>query len=161
MLGLRKLLSRPVTGKATAQGLTEKIMRTLNASQPLHHETPKSRFASARALALSLAESDDELIEPELVAWIDRPTATASPVLEGCAGPNGWHDYGVSHGGRLEVDVDGVATFIFAESSPYDSYEHFAPGPFRNVRDAQGNEFVCRAGNVACVQMDDWTSQLT
>ena len=80
-------------------------MKTLNASQVLG--VSGSRFESARALALSLAESDSELLEPELVAWIDRSTGKASPVLEGCAGPNGRRDYGVSHGGVLEVDVDG------------------------------------------------------
>ena len=136
-------------------------MRTLNASQPLHCATPEARIAAARAIALSLAESDSELIEPEIVAWIDRPSAMASPVLEGCGGPVGWHDYGVSHGGRLEIDVDGVDSFIFAESSQSDSYEHFGPGPFRNLRDAQGNEFVCRPGGVACIPVDEWSSKLT
>ena len=136
-------------------------MRMLNAAQPMHRGTSAARFESARALAMSLAESDSELIEPEIVAWIDRPSAMASPVLEGCAGPNGWHDYGVSHGGRLEIDVAGEATFIFAESSPYDSYAHFSPGPFRNHRDAQGNEFVCDSAGKTCVPLDEWTSKLT
>lgn len=119
-----------------------------------------SRFASARALALSLAESDSELLEPEIVAWIDRRSALASPVLEGCGGPDAWHDYGISHGGRLEIEL-GDASFIFAETSPFDSYEHFGPGPFRNLRDAQGNESVCRVGGVDCIPLDDGTSQLT
>lgn len=136
-------------------------MKTLNASHLFPGGATASRFESARALAFSLAEADSELLEPELVAWLDRPSTKASPVLEGCGGPNGWHDYGVSHGGRLEVDVNGVASFIFAESSPFDSYAHFGPGPYRNLRDAQGNESVCRAGGVDCVPLDDWTSQLT
>jgi hypothetical protein len=55
----------------------------------------------------------------------------------------------------------GEATSIFAESSPYDSYEHFSPGPFINIRDAQGNEMICRIGGVACVPPDDCASKLT
>jgi hypothetical protein len=136
-------------------------MKTLNASQLFPGGASASRFQAARALAFSLAESDSELIEPELVAWIDRPSSMASPVLEGCGGPNGWQDYGINHGGRLEVDIDDVASFIFAESSPYDSYEHFGPGPFVNLRDAQGNELICRIGGKDCVPLDEWTSKLT
>jgi hypothetical protein len=136
-------------------------MKTLNASLLLPGGTDNSRFDSARALAFSLAESDSELLEPELIAWIDLHSTHASPVLEGCGGPDGWRDYGNSHGGQLEVDINGEASFIFAESSPFDSYGHFAPGPFRNIRDVQGNESVCRAGNKDCVPLDDWTSQLT
>jgi len=136
-------------------------MKTINASQHFSCGATSGRFESARAFAFSLAESDSALIEPELVAWIDRSSAKASPVLEGRGGPDGWHHYRVPRGGRLEVDVDGVASFIFAESSPFDSYEHFAPGPLRNVRDAQGNEFVCRAGGIDYIPLDDWTGQLT
>ena len=115
-----------------------KTMKTLNASQSLGASA--SRFESARALAFSLAESDSDLLEPELVAWIDRSAGKTSPVLEGCAGPNGWRDYGISHCGVLEVNVDGETSFIFAESSHFDSYQHFGPGPYINLRDAQGNE---------------------
>jgi hypothetical protein len=124
-------------------------MRTLNASQLFSGGASTSRFESARALAFTLAESDRELIEPELVAWIDRPSSKASPVLDGCGGPDGWRHYGISHGGRLEVDVDGVASFIFAESSQFDAYEHFSPGPFLNLRDRSGREWVCLASSLA------------
>jgi hypothetical protein len=136
-------------------------MKTLNASQLFPGGASTSRFESARALAFSIAESDSDLIEPELVAWIDHRSSHTSPVLEGCGGPDGWRDYGTSHNGRLEVDINNEACFIFAESSPFDSYAHFSPGPFRNLRDAQGNESVCRAGGVECIPLDDWTSQLT
>lgn len=136
-------------------------MKTLNASQLFPGGPTTSRFESARALAFSLAESDSELLEPELVAWIDRHSTRASPVLEGCGGPDAWRDYGASHGGRLEVNINGEACFIFAESSPFDSYDHFGPGPLRNIRDAQGNESICRAGGKDCVPLDEWTSQMT
>jgi len=136
-------------------------MKTLNASQTFDPAAASSRFESARILAFSFAERDSELIEPELVAWIDRCADRTSPVLEGCAGPDGWRDYGLSHGGLLEVDVDGEGSFIFAESSPFDSYAHLGPGPFLNLRDAQGNESICQVGGKACVPLDDWTSKLT
>jgi hypothetical protein len=109
---------------------------------------------------LAVAQSDSELLEPELIAWIDRSGGKASPVLGGCGGPDGWRHYGVSHGGRLEVDVDD-SSFIFAESSPYDSYEHLGHGPYINVRDSQGSELICLAGGKDCVPLDDWTSKLT
>lgn len=133
-------------------------MKTINVSQP--PAAGAARFAAAKHLAASVAEAS-ELLEPELVAWIDRSSALTSPVLEGCGGPDAWHDYGVSHGGSLEVDVGGDTAFIFVESSPYDAYGHFGHGPFRNLRDAQGNECVCYADGANCVPLDDWTSQLT
>jgi hypothetical protein len=136
-------------------------MKTLNASQVFPGGDSASRFNSARALAFSLAQSDPDLIEPELVAWLDRRSTMASPVLEGCGGPDAWHDYGISHEGRLEVDVGDVASFIFAESSQYDSYSHFGPGPYVNLRDSQGHDLICRAGGKDCVPLDDWTSKLT
>ena len=82
------------------ENLEEVIMKILNASQPLSSGASASRFESARVLAYSLAESNSQFIEPELIAWIDRTTVRASPV-EGCSGPNDWHDYGVPHAGRL------------------------------------------------------------
>ncbi len=59
-------------------------------------------FESARALAFSLAETDPALVEPELITWGDRSTGITSSIR---TGPNGWRDYGISHDGRLEVDV--------------------------------------------------------
>ena len=136
-------------------------MKILTSSQSVSQGASASRFAKARAVALSIAESDSELVEPELVAWIDRSTGLASPVLEGCSGPDGWRDYGISHGGRLEVDVNDGISFIFTESSPFDSYEHFSPGPYRNIHDIQGNDFICLSDGTDCVPLDEWTSKLT
>lgn len=115
-------------------------MKSLNVSQPLSGGTSASRFESARALAFSLALTDSELHEPEMVAR---------------------HDYGVSHDGRLEVDVGGEVSFIFLDSSSFDSCAHFGPGPFINIRDAQGNEMICSIGGVDCVPLDGWTRKLT
>ena len=134
-------------------------MKTLTASQSLGASA--SGFESARALAFSLAKSDSELLEPELVAWIDRSGGKSSPALKGCGGPNGWHAYGVSHEGILQVDIDGETSFIFAETSHFNCYEHFGPGPYINLRDAQGIEYICRVGGKDCVPLDEWTSKLT
>lgn len=136
-------------------------MKTLNATQTLSNAKSNYDFETARKLAFSIAESSNDLLEPELIAWSDRPSGLASPVLEGCSGPYGWRDYGMSHDGRLEVDVDGKGIFIFTDASPYDSYEHFGHGPFINVRDQQGTEMICRIGGKDCVPLDEWTSKLT
>jgi hypothetical protein len=134
-------------------------MKTINVSQPLPDGA--ARFAAAKSLAATVAESDSELIEPELVAWIDRSSTLTSPVFAGRGGPEAWRDYGVSHGGSLEVDVGDDTAFIFVESSQFDSYDHFGHGPFRNLRDAQGNEYVCNTDGAGCVPLDEWTSKLT
>jgi hypothetical protein len=126
-------------------------MKNLTVSPPLSSGTAASRFNAARALAITLAESDKELVEPGLIAWSYRSTSMASPV----PGPKGWHDYGVSHEGRLEVKVGDDSSFMFAESSPFGSYEHFGHGPFINIRDAKGNEMICRMGGDACVSLDE------
>lgn len=136
-------------------------MKNLNIPKALAGGSAASRFQAAKAMAFTLALADPDLIEPELVAWKDRNTSLASPELEGCSGPYGWRDYGISHDGRLEVDVGGEAIFIFTESSPYDSYEHFGHGPFVNLRDDKGVEMICRVGGVGCVPLDEWTSKLT
>ncbi len=138
-------------------------MRNLHASlsHSLVGELAVSRFESAKALAYALAESDNELLEPELMAWVDRPSAMASPEMEGYARSSGWRDYGVSHGGRLEIEIGGESLFIFAESSPFDSYEHFGHGAFVNLRDDQGIEMICRIGGEDCFPLDEWSSKLT
>lgn len=136
-------------------------MKNLYVIEPAYSGSAVSRFESARALAFNIAESDNELLEPELIAWVDRPAGMASPELEGCSGPEGWHDYGVSHDGRLEVRVGGDISFIFTDSSPFDSYEHFGPGPFINLRNSQGEEMICRIGGQDCMPLDEWTSKLT
>lgn len=124
-------------------------MKTLNASQQPRNERLIPTFEAARARAYALAESDRDMIEPELVAWVDRSSGRTSPVLEGCGGPDGWRHYGIAHDGRLEVIVGGEASFIFAESSQFDTYTHFSPGPFLNLRDRAGREWVCLASSLA------------
>lgn len=124
-------------------------------------------YLQAAALAATLANEDKEVIDPILVAWFDRKAARMSPVIEGGDLRSRWHDYGASHGGRLEVDVGDDYAFIYADSSAFDPYE---VGPYSNLRDAQGNEYLCQINLLsdphqptaqACVPLDEWTSKLT
>lgn len=71
-------------------------MKTLNASQPSYAGSSAPRFEAAKALAFSIAQSGNEFIEPEFIAWVDRSTAMFSPET-GCFGPNGGRDYRASH----------------------------------------------------------------
>jgi len=126
-------------------------------------------YPMASQLAAALAEKDAELIEPVLVAWYDRKEAKMSPVIEGADQRTCWQDYGKSHGGKLEIDVAGDYTFIYADSSAFDPYDT-ASSPYVNLHDAKGDEFLCQAGLLddphvpnkkACVALDEWTSKLT
>ena len=124
-------------------------------------------YSLAARLAANLADKDPEVIEPMLVAWCDRKAARMSPSIEGADLRTRWHDYGESHGGKLEIDVAGQYAFIYAESSAFDPYEEC---PYISVHDAAGNEYICLTGMLkdphrptqeACVALDEWTSKLT
>lgn len=124
-------------------------------------------YLKASRLAASLADDDGEVMEPVLVAWYDRKDAKMSPVIEGADLRTHWHDYGASHGGKLEIDIGDDYAFIYADSSAFDPYEAC---PYANLHDAQGNEFLCQIGLLddphvpqkkACVALDEWTSKLT
>lgn len=124
-------------------------------------------YPKAAQLATSLADDDSEVIDPVLMAWYDRRGEKMSPVIEGADLHTRWHDYGASHGGKLEIDVAGDYTFIYAESSPFDPP---GPSPYSNLHDAQGNEYLCQTGLLqegqtptreACVALNEWTSKLT
>lgn len=123
-------------------------------------------YNRAAQLAAALADKDTEVIEPALIAWYDRRASRMSPVIEG-ADATRWHDYGASHGGKLEIDVAGDYAFIFTDSSAFDPHE---AGPYMSLRDPQGNEYLCQTGLLkdshvpttdACVALDEWTSKLT
>lgn len=124
-------------------------------------------YKMASGLALSFADRDREIIDPVMVAWRDRKAARMSPVIPDCNVETGWHDYGVSHGGKLEIDVNGEYEFIFGDSS---AFEPYGPSPFINLHDAKGNEYLCQINALrdlrnpskeACVVLDEWTSKLT
>lgn len=139
------------------------IMRQAHITSP----ATDLNYLMAAQLAASYADQDAEVIDPVLVAWYDRKAARMSPVIEGADLRTRWHDYGASHGGKLEIDVAGDFTFIYADSSPFDP---FAAGPYSNLHDAQGNEYLCQVNLLdkshkptagACTPLDEWTSKLT
>ena len=124
-------------------------------------------YKKANALAASLAGSDAEIIEPVMVAWHDKKASRMSPVVEGADINTRWHDYGESHGGQLEIDVNGEYDFIFADSS---AFEPYGPSPYINLHDKSGNEYLCQINALrdphnpsqeACVPLDEWTSKMT
>lgn len=124
-------------------------------------------YKMASKLASDIAERDKELSEPVMVAWHDKKLSRMSPVIEGGNIETRWHDYGESHGGRLEVDVNCEYDFIFADSSDFEKY---GPSPYINLHDKQGNEFLCQINALrdphnpskeACVPLDDWFSKQT
>lgn len=135
----------------------------------LHIALPATdlNYLKAAQLAAALADKDAEVIEPVLVAWYDRKGGKMSPVIEGADLRTRWHDYGASHGGKLEIDVAGDFTFVYADASAFDPYE---ASPYANLRDAKGEEYLCQIGLLggsrvpnkeACVPLDEWTSKLT
>lgn len=124
-------------------------------------------YKTASNLAATFADRDQEIIDPVMVAWQDKKAARMSPVIKDCDIKTGWHDYAVSHGGKLEVDVNGEYDFIFGDSS---AFEPYGPSPFINLHDASGNEYLCQINALrdphnpskeACVELDEWTSKLT
>ncbi|MBS4095495.1 MAG: AF1514 family protein [Sulfuricella sp.] len=130
-------------------------------------------YETARSMAVMFAEKDGDISEPVMVAWNDSKTSMRSPVLEDCAVETSWRDYGISHSGKLEVNVNDEYDFIFADSGDFDMY---GPSPYINMHDLNGKEYLCLASALrnphplhnphnpskeACVPLDEWTSKLT
>ena len=124
-------------------------------------------YKMASGLAATLADKDPDIIDPVMVAWHDKRAARMSPVIEGANINTRWHDYGESHSGKLEVDVNGEFDFIYADSS---AFEPYGASPYISLHDKLGNEYLCQVNALrdphdpskeACVVLDDWTSKLT
>lgn len=98
-------------------------------------------YKVASGLAASFAASELGIGEPVMVAWHDKKSSRMSPVIEGGDINTRWHDYGESHGGKLEVDINGDFDFVFADSS---GFEVLGPSPLVNLRDKAGNEYLCQ-----------------
>lgn len=137
----------------------------------INHTGMNLDYQAASVLAALLAEKDTEMDAPVVVAWFDKKAARMSPVLEDCAKETSWRDYGLSHGGKLEVDVNGEFDFIFADSGAFESY---GASPYINLHDLRGNEYLCQVSALhtrphnpdhpskeACTPLDEWTSKLT
>lgn len=133
----------------------------------IHSTGTELDYEAACALAASFAANDPEIETPVVVAWHDKRLSRMSPVIEGADIATRWHDYGASHCGCLEVDVNGEYDFVFADSAPYDQY---GPSPYANLFDGQGHEYICQINALrdphrpdmnACVALDDYTSKMT
>jgi hypothetical protein len=117
-------------------------MNTLHCKPPFSVSGPRRPIAADIEFAESIAEEEAGMLEPALIAWTDRFDGSSSPPEQCCPTPDSWHDYGASHGGRVEVHA-GRRSFIFTESSQFDSYEHFSPSPIISLRDKAGREWTC------------------
>ena len=124
-------------------------------------------YQAASVLAASFAATDPELEAPVVVAWHDKRMSRMSPVIEGADVNTRWHDYGESHCGCLEIDVNGEYDFVFADAAPYDQY---GPSPYVNLFDGEGHEYICQINALrdpqrpdmgACIPLDDYTSKMT
>ena len=127
-------------------------------------------FRTASGLAATLANRDSDIVEPVMVAWHDKKASRMSPGIEGGDINTRWQDYGASHSGRLEVDVNGEFDFIFADSN---AFEPYGPSPYVSLHDQRGKEYICLTASLrdphnpnipsreACGELDDWTSKLT
>jgi len=99
-------------------------MKTVGSAFPLSQDTHRNvkeiavsiqgvalDYAAAHILASALAEKAAG--ETMLVAWFDGNNKVGYPEVQECTGDKpGWLAYAESHGGNLEVNVNG-GEFIF------------------------------------------------
>lgn len=97
-------------------------------------------YTTARKLAQTIAQMMER--EPELIAWHDKPHGRMGPEIPGGDLHSRWRDYGKSYGGNLEIGVNGDYDFIFGDSEGYSGLDD-GEQPYVNIRDSQGNEFLC------------------
>lgn len=97
-------------------------------------------YKVASGLATSFAASTLGVGDPVMVAWHDKQASRMSPVIEGADINTRWHDYGESHGGKLEVDINGDFDFVFTDASGFDV---LGPSPLVNLHDKLGNQYLC------------------
>lgn len=122
----------------------------------------------ASKLATSYARKEAGLRSPAIVAWHDKLSSrTFPPELEGNRDHGRWHVYGETHGGELEIAVNGEYEFILADAADFEPY---GPSPYISVHDQDGAEMLCQISALhiprspsteACMMLDEWTSKLT
>ncbi len=125
-------------------------------------------YKVASKLAAYFARKEFGLRNPAIVAWRDRRSSRKSPpALEGRADPMRWHVYGETHGGELEVAINGEYDFILADTA---DFEPRGASPYISVQGLNGAEMLCQAnvlriprrpGEDACTALDEWTSKQT
>jgi len=65
-------------------------------------------YKTASVIARSVAAQCEH--EPTVVAWHDAKQHRMSPVIEGADEHSHWQDYGRSHGGDIDVNINGDYT---------------------------------------------------
>lgn len=100
-------------------------------------------YRTANNIAQSIAAMMEK--EPTVIAWHDKQAAKMSPEIEGGDINTRWHDYGASHGGEVNVTINGDYDFIFADGS---EFEQETPSPYRMVHDKDGHEYICLASQL-------------
>lgn len=100
-------------------------------------------YKTANSIAHSVAGMVDA--EPTMVAWHDARMHKMSPAIEGADVQNRWRDYGETHGGNVNISVNGDFDFIFADSTEFEELGH---SPFISLQDSEGNQFLCRLGDL-------------
>lgn len=100
-------------------------------------------YRTANTIARSVASLIDQ--DPTVVAWHDGINNRMSPVIEGANVLSRWNDYGASHGGNLSVTINRDFDFIFADS---EEYQELGSSPYVSLQDAEGNQFLCRIGDL-------------
>lgn len=100
-------------------------------------------YQTASIIAKSIAEQCES--EPTVVAWHDAKQHRMSPVIEGADELNRWRDYGESHGGDVDISINGEFDFIFAEGANFEELGH---SPYITLQDQQGNQFLCKIGDL-------------
>jgi len=109
---------------------------------PLDKQVPDFKYARQQAVA----KARDLLSEPVIVAWKDDNAKKFGPEIPGGKGER-WHDYGQSHGGKLEMTVGNKYHFIFAETGDFEATDL----ELSNIEE-NGSVFLCL--NSACTEED-------
>jgi hypothetical protein len=108
-------------------------------------QKPSTNFGQARGQAAGTAA--EKLSEPVIIAWKDDTTGHFGPEVPGGSADR-WHDYGESHGGKLEVTVGDDFHFIFSEASEF----HTPELALSNLTAEDGTTFLCLTA--ACTEED-------
>jgi hypothetical protein len=120
-------------------------------------------FHTASAMALAQARTN-HMKQPTIVSWRQHGSHSFSPGFEGADEASWWAKYGQGNGGQVDIRVGEDFEFIVMESGGFETVRSL---PLRNLRDADGAEYVCLAPMLdgtnkpridACSPLDDWAA---
>jgi len=120
-------------------------------------------FNVAREMALACA-AEHNMEQPVILSWRQHNSHGFAPGFEGAEEESWWSKYGQGNGGQANISVGDDYSFIVAESGGYETVNSL---PLRNIRDANGTEYLCLTPMLddtntprkdACSPLDDWTA---